>query len=175
MGAPRSKSRTKMLVVTRAPASRLHSEPTPPQHSSLGASCTMVATWVKWTATSAEARGRREGKVEATEQQDAEERGVDPHERTRRDRREGHATACSALSTQQSTFCTGECWPPGPLRCHPRPWNRRRSGTQSQIMPSRGLETAHTPQIVGSSGRSPQIWCIARMQETCDHMGCDIG
>ena len=112
MGAPRSKSRTKMLVVTRAPASLQiraaalsTANPRLPNTPARAACCTMVATRVKWTATSAEARGRREGKVETTEQQDAEERGVEPHERTRRDRREGHATACSALSTQQSTFC----------------------------------------------------------------------
>ena len=34
---------------------------------------------------------------------------------------------------------------------------------------------AHTPQIVDGSGRSPQVWCIARVQETCDHTGFDVG
>ena len=61
-------------------------KPSEPKHSSLGASCTMVATRTKWTATSAEARRWREEKVETTEQQNAEERGVDPCERTGRKR-----------------------------------------------------------------------------------------
>ena len=45
----------------------------PSQNSRNRAHCPMVATRDKWTATSAEARSKREGKLESTEQQNMEE------------------------------------------------------------------------------------------------------
>ena len=62
MGTPKCRGSSCRSVLT-----------TPPQNSRNRACCPMVATRVTWTATSAEAWSKSEGKLESTEQQNTEE------------------------------------------------------------------------------------------------------
>ena len=59
---------------THGGSSTLHGKPTPSQNSRPGASCTVVATRVEWSATPAITLGQREREAQATQEQSVEER-----------------------------------------------------------------------------------------------------
>ena len=71
-------------TASRHTRGRFQSEPSTTQHPCLRASCMVVVTWVKWTATPAETRGGWEGKPKATKEQHAKEGGIHPGRLLRR-------------------------------------------------------------------------------------------
>ena len=67
---------------THAGSSTLHGKPTPSQNSRPGASFTVVATRVEWSATPAVTLSQREREAQAAQEQSAEERWFNARQST---------------------------------------------------------------------------------------------
>ena len=121
------------------------------QHPCLRASCSVVATRVKWTATPAETRGGEQGKLKAPKKEHSEEGRIHPGKTGSREAHVRDTRQRTALRSEQRLLCRRESGSDGAL--HEKAMDRF-SG--SALPPMAGEARFHVLvplQLFGTSSR----------------------